>query len=780
MKRLLNICAAFLVIAVFVFSFVNHASAESFNRNNIIDDGVFDNASSMSAASINNWLNANFPSSCISTNNHFASPDPIGYNPTQGFLYGGNVSGGQVIYDAAQAYGLNPQVLIATLQKESSVVSGDASYHCQYINTAMGYGCPDSGSCPTNPATMSGFSKQVIHAAWLLKFGEQRSKGNTGWAVIKGNWDNSDDPETCYGGPMTQGTFRRCSSGSSAYYDGYTTIDGISVHMDDGATAALYWYTPHFSGNQNFYNIFTAWFGTVRSSPFFRVGTSPRVYIIGANNTYYYVPNSLTLSFYGLGREFNTIYTYASSYTSGLTFRGTLPLVSQFDGAAPIYLVDSGGTLHHFPNESSFNNYGYSIGNQANLPGWILSKYTISSDMRPVVKQNGNPAVYYIQAGKRSHIGNMTAYTTMGSPVYSSQPSVTVSIDYVNTLPWGAPIIPPNLVVKSSDTQSYGFWNGSSLQSINGSVITNAGFSPDYTSVSAAINQLPVGGSTLSNRAKSSGGVNYILDGSSKLSVAAGQLTNFGMVNGDFVTTSDNFLNRFSSGTMQNLIRVKNTNPVYLINSAQLSHFFDPSDLTGLGYNWGQVGVVSASTANLFTNSGKSLFHDGKLVRQDNTPAVYLINGSASRLWVPNEPIFYNYGYSMNNVVSVPASALGDYPAGSNLSQVVKNGSGTFWLVDSGKKHQISSTLLGASYYSINQGSTLTLTDANIGGVSSGSNLTDLIEAAGNPKVYRVENGQKRWFTSESSFSANGGVWSQISLLSPSYVNSIPSGTDIN
>ena len=35
--------------------------------------------------------------------------------------------------------------------------------------------------------------------------------------------------------------------------------------MDTGATAALYWYTPHFNGNQNFYNIFTNWFGPTTS-----------------------------------------------------------------------------------------------------------------------------------------------------------------------------------------------------------------------------------------------------------------------------------------------------------------------------------------------------------------------------------------------------------------------------------------------------------------------------------------------------------------------------------
>ena len=283
-------------VALFALQ-LHHVSA--FNGNNLIDDAVFDNANTLNASQIDNWLNANFPNSCISTNRGFSAADPTGYNPSQGFLYGNYVSAGQVIYDAAQAYGLNPQVLLVTLQKEQSLVSGsgsgcvsnDANTRAMAYAAAMGYGCPDSGppggySWTPNPSlyaingvavtsvsgtcvnasSKAGFSQQVIHAAWLLKFGEQRSEGNTGWAVIKGNWDNSDDPGTCYGGPMTQGSFKRCSSDTSTtFYDGYTTIDGTSTHMDTGATAALYWYTPHFAGNQNFDSIFLSWFGNIYS-----------------------------------------------------------------------------------------------------------------------------------------------------------------------------------------------------------------------------------------------------------------------------------------------------------------------------------------------------------------------------------------------------------------------------------------------------------------------------------------------------------------------------------
>jgi len=289
-KKILSSLFTIAVIGTALF-FANPGHSFAFSGNNLMDDGIFDSANTMNAGSINSWLNSNFPSSCISTNHGFSSVDPTGYNPSQGFLYGGAVSAGQVIYDAAQAYNINPQVLLTTLQKEQSLVSGSSGCGTLAYAAAMGYGCPDSGTthnypsegnppsalyyingnpvtsvsgtCVNSPAKV-GFSEQVIHGAWLLAFGRQRSEGNTSWAVIKGNWDNSDDPGTCYGGPMTQGSFKRCSTDSSTvFYDGYTTIDSTSTHMDTGATAALYWYTPHFAGNQNFDNIFQSWFGSI-------------------------------------------------------------------------------------------------------------------------------------------------------------------------------------------------------------------------------------------------------------------------------------------------------------------------------------------------------------------------------------------------------------------------------------------------------------------------------------------------------------------------------------
>ncbi|OVE78948.1 hypothetical protein BVY00_01450, partial [bacterium G20] len=288
MKKLLSLALFSVLSAATVSLLISPKTHAAFNSNNLMADTIFEDSSTMSAVDINNFLN-NFSGSCISPNSGFDARVPNGYSPSSGFTFGDFGSAGQVIATAAQAYGINPRVLLTTLQKEQSIVTG-GSLSCNdgsenKYAAAMGYGCPDSGtshswtgvslyrrngvertvaaSTCVSTSAAAGFSQQVIRGAWLLKFGEQRSKGNTSWAVVSGNWNNSDDPGTCYGGPMTQGYRKRCSTDqTAAFYDGYSTIDGTSTHMDSGATAALYWYTPHFSGNQNFYNLYFGWWGS--------------------------------------------------------------------------------------------------------------------------------------------------------------------------------------------------------------------------------------------------------------------------------------------------------------------------------------------------------------------------------------------------------------------------------------------------------------------------------------------------------------------------------------
>ena len=127
----------------------------------------------------------------------------------------------EIIWQAAQESRISPKVLLVTLQKEQSLVEDQAPTQNQ-LDKAMGYRCPDDGIC--NPRSL-GFGKQVDGAAWQLRqyFGNPLS-----WTYQLG------------------GTY---------------IIDNHIITPINQATANLYNYTPHYSGNSRFWQIWQDYWG---------------------------------------------------------------------------------------------------------------------------------------------------------------------------------------------------------------------------------------------------------------------------------------------------------------------------------------------------------------------------------------------------------------------------------------------------------------------------------------------------------------------------------------
>lgn len=251
--RRLGLAAALAVTVAVVGSLVGAPRAEAYSNSRLMDDQIFDNYDSMgdltarpdgssnAETAIQNFLAGKGP--CLV---NFMDVEP-NWNGTA-WSYTGSVKASRIIAKAARMWGLNPQVILATLQKEQSLISGTACDGWRY-NAAMGYGCPDSGGC--NPK-YAGFTRQVLWGAWQLKFNKERSLGNVEW---------DGDGAITYVGYMTQGERKRCLTCSPFTYDGNATIDGQVIKMETGATASLYTYTPHLG--QSFPGIFQSWFGPV-------------------------------------------------------------------------------------------------------------------------------------------------------------------------------------------------------------------------------------------------------------------------------------------------------------------------------------------------------------------------------------------------------------------------------------------------------------------------------------------------------------------------------------
>lgn len=172
-----------------------------FDRSNVVSEANFRGGNAMTAADIQAFLDKQ-PGAL----KHYSGPDHAGATKTAA----------QMISEASIRFNINPKIILATLQKEQSLLTAKYPSQSQY-NGAMGAGMPDSGN---NNASMQGFGNQIYWGA------QKFDKNARDWRLGK------SEP-----------------------------VDGAPQVCDNEGTFAQYRYTPHYSGVTSFWTIFWRYFG---------------------------------------------------------------------------------------------------------------------------------------------------------------------------------------------------------------------------------------------------------------------------------------------------------------------------------------------------------------------------------------------------------------------------------------------------------------------------------------------------------------------------------------
>ncbi|MFA5197267.1 MAG: hypothetical protein WC437_02480 [Patescibacteria group bacterium] len=242
LKFILTIVA--LVTMSSFFMLPKNAQAAQ-NPSYIMPDDVFVNAGSMSEQQIQDFLVAR-GSYLASYTIPVAFTEAGYYNGTWIGPIGAEVdstgwSAAHVIYTVSQWYGINPQVIMATLFKEQSwITSQDPTYDIpRRLRWAMGYAVTESGVvnvCGTgtnhNPSgSCAGLAMQVDWGAGGLKYS--------------------------YNGSQNK------SAGVSPYWAGNTINLETAIYIGNHSTAALYRYTPHTPYSSNYVWFFNTYFGNI-------------------------------------------------------------------------------------------------------------------------------------------------------------------------------------------------------------------------------------------------------------------------------------------------------------------------------------------------------------------------------------------------------------------------------------------------------------------------------------------------------------------------------------
>lgn len=221
----------------------------------IISDKVFFNKNAMSEAEIQAWLEAKLPTcaqaaDALCIKNYIETTTSREASPTGNCAaYPGAASerASTIIWKVAQVCGINPQVILVTLQKEQGLITKGSPTALEY-RKAMGYGCPDTSVCDSK---YYGFFNQVYSAAW--QFRQYTLFPNRTYKI----------------GPV------------AIRYAPAAGCEGPVVDIQNQATANLYNYTPYQPnaaslaklegsnsaacssyGNRNFWVYFNSWFGS--------------------------------------------------------------------------------------------------------------------------------------------------------------------------------------------------------------------------------------------------------------------------------------------------------------------------------------------------------------------------------------------------------------------------------------------------------------------------------------------------------------------------------------
>lgn len=230
--------SAVLIVGVLGLG-VCSAFARTFNASLVISDSNMRAYDSMSAAQIQSFLNARTgPLKRMS----FARHD------------GGSIAPASVIiWEAAQAWHINPKVLLTMLQKEQSLLTRK-SLASQTLNRAVGAGCPDSGG-----NRYPGFGNQVWNGARMLDgYGE----GGKTTDYVPHPWTPG----------LANGYTRWVHTSNLATYKLYVYNPSVGARAPYGSLAGR-----SCSGNANFWLIYWKYFGnpmSVRSAAALPAGVS--------------------------------------------------------------------------------------------------------------------------------------------------------------------------------------------------------------------------------------------------------------------------------------------------------------------------------------------------------------------------------------------------------------------------------------------------------------------------------------------------------------------------
>ncbi len=334
----------------------------AFNPNYLVSDREFFNSGALSEQGIQQFLQAK--------NSYLAKwRDPLT-----------SMSPARIISLVTKDYGISPKVILATLQKEQSLIeNGGQIPSADALDWAMGYAICD-GCSKSDPALQDyrGFFNQVKYATAIFNkyYREILESGQTrnGFAPNK--------------------TF---------------IIDGQTVIPQNIATSLLYTYTPHIHGNKNFSKIWQKWFSfSYPDGTLLQAKGDPAVWLIQDGQKRPFISKAaLTTRGYKLSKIIQVDPDKLSQYEAGPSIKYPQYALLEGPDGRRYLLVDD--KKREFESKEVFRQLGFNPEeiekvNQAELDNFPDGKKITLNDAYPtgaLLQNKDTGSVYFVEGNVR-------------------------------------------------------------------------------------------------------------------------------------------------------------------------------------------------------------------------------------------------------------------------------------------------------------------------------------------------------------------------------------------
>ncbi len=728
-------------------------SGSSFNPARIIDDGIFFNKNTMNTGDIQNFLNAKVPNcsagyTCLK--DYSQSFNTVSADSFCGGISGGTKSAANIVFDAAQACGINPQALLVLIQKESALVTSSSPSSISY-RSATGFGCPDTAACDSQ---YYGFFNQVYRAARQFKrYVAQPNQYN--YAVGRNSF--------------------------IAYQANNPGCGGTNVTIQTSATAALYNYTPYQPnaaalnnlygtgdscsayGNRNFWRIFSDWFGPPTGSGYIlaRNQDDNSQWVI-YNNIKQYIPSGDIIEAFGLG---SSPVTMSGSYLASIPSGPNLGRLIHPQGSPALYFVD-GGKKYYVSSSQMKEVFGFNGQVESYVSNDLFDLPTDSGWLSYAVKNSSDPALYMVD-GQSS---NQTVLRQYNSPdVFHAWEGdnayiTTLSDAYFNQIDnsIGSSLAGYTMKPSNSDSQ-YQVVAGQKLY-LSGAMA--ALYNQSYATISPATANRLVTSSPASEfiRLPGNGVTIYMVDNGNKLPISSVDVLKAWAPNGNININvlNQGFLNLLSTGTAVSGYQADVSGQLYVIDGKKHTV---PTGLDS-AYRTGSVASVSTELMNLFTSDTVTGFIKG------SGPAIYLVDEGTKR-HIPSVEVWQLWNGTRGEALTqVSDRALSQLSDGGQVGHYFSSG-GANYVIDNGTYRSVSGAV--ASDWGL--ASPTSISTATRDRFTSGSALQTKVKVGSN--YYRIKYGSSHG-TSNTNVANIWGIDSSPTDVSSTLVGRVPSGVPLS